>query len=848
MKHLIILLLVVSSIFTQDEPDQDEIQIISDLYDIFKKDMEIEIEEKNVVVMVPKNFLSHNITGKLKGDSEFNFTINNKTFEHQKEFTFKFNDYFIDVENNLGFGMEFENLEQNNITLSIGRITLPYDYLLKKVDEEYCKDIKENIKQLMERAYIYLDYAKNPKQPEGFDNYFEKVDFIKDLEEIKTKDRTYYEFYRDIKEALGKFKDYHLNIVSESSPDGVDLSKSIAFIPFSFNIKKDTDTDNAKLYIEPQSLFLNKFFPEYKDQIEKLKKFPLKFINGNDPFNYIQNFIGNKFSQSKNPHATFSNNINGGVAGVFSLDFMPLTKEELSDVNFEFENGESFNISYQFFIFKSDSFTEEFNNFFHQELIKYQRKFIRPTIFEINQNFLIHKKLVTKDFFKKKNYLLKKRNLQEEGEEEEETEKGIDWDFEFIDVDETTKFKCRVDKDNEVNVLVQTDFMFQNPQEAFDTIVNCSEIFHSNEYPLIIIESRNGGGLAAFGLVFMEILQTAIYPTEFLSYKTDKIIFDDHFGHSYVDTCKKANPIKDKKTEIDDYEGVTHKRTPIYNFLDRETAKEINDIRNEFLSKYRNKKPTEIIVFTDGFSYSTTSLFIKGLQKEGGAIIVGYLGNPNLTDVSFDGSQSPSLVQDFGNTDYSKKLKNRGYHIHGITVAETFDNPHDKNQIPREYQLNPVDERVDIYEPYTDDIYEEFVNKGKDIFEYYKDNCNKNNERLTLFTDECKNIAKISHSHGGKRCGDNGTWSDECIPIYCDSGYYFDHDKNQCVKDACLFPEVKDDDDDDDDKKKYFIIGGAIIGLILIIIIIICIVKKSKGSGKESSQIENIEKGRLIDD
>ena len=469
---------------------------------------------------------------------------------------------------------------------------------------------------------------------------------------------------------------------------------------------------------------------------------------------------------------------------------------------------------------------------------------------EINQNFLIHKKIVTKDFFKKKNYLLKNRNLQEEGEEEEgEEKKGFDWDFEFIDKDETSKFKCRVDEVNEVNVLVQTDFMFEDPEEAYNFIGNCSEIFHSNEYPIIVIESRNGGGLAIFSFIFMEMLQTAIYPTQYLSYKTDKIIFGDHFGHSYVDTCKNANPLKDKKTEIDDYEGVTHKRTPIYNFLNREAANEFNNKRNEFLSKYGNKKPTEIIVFTDGFSYSTTSLFIKGLQKEGGAIIVGYLGNPNLTDVPFDGSQSPSLVQDFANTDYSKELEKRGYHIHGITVAETFDNPYDKNQTPREYQLNPVDERVDIYETYTDDIYEEFINKGKNIFEKYKDNCNEKNKRLTLFTDECKNITNISYSHGGKKCGSNGKWSDECIPIYCDSGYYFDHDKNQCVKDACLFPEVKDDDDDDDDdKKKYFIIGGVIIGLILIIIIIICIVKKSKGSGNESSQIENIEKGRLMDD
>ena len=36
--------------------------------------------------------------------------------------------------------------------------------------------------------------------------------------------------------------------------------------------------------------------------------------------------------------------------------------------------------------------------------------------------------------------------------------------------------------------------------------------------------------------------------------------------------------------------------------------------RREFLATNKTKKPTEIIVFTDGFSFSCGSIFIKGLQ------------------------------------------------------------------------------------------------------------------------------------------------------------------------------------------------------------------------------------------
>ena len=39
--------------------------------------------------------------------------------------------------------------------------------------------------------------------------------------------------------------------------------------------------------------------------------------------------------------------------------------------------------------------------------------------------------------------------------------------------------------------------------------------------------------------------------------------------------------------------------------------------------KGKIRKANEIVVFTDGYSYSTTSLFIKNLQESGNAIIVG---------------------------------------------------------------------------------------------------------------------------------------------------------------------------------------------------------------------------------
>ena len=207
-----------------------------------------------------------------------------------------------------------------------------YESLFTNVTKEYCEKVKENIKQLMERTYIYLDFAKNPKQPEGFPNYFGKVDFIKDLNDIQTENRTYYEFYRDIKEALGKFKDLHLNIISQVSPNGIDLSKSFAVLPFTFYIKKD-DNNETKLYILPDEEFTKFFYQELSEKLEEIQDYPLSSINESNPFDYIQNFIGNNYEQTKNRHTTFSLNIDYNNIGMFSLSSIPLTQEEMSDIN-----------------------------------------------------------------------------------------------------------------------------------------------------------------------------------------------------------------------------------------------------------------------------------------------------------------------------------------------------------------------------------------------------------------------------------------------------------------------------------------------------------------------------------
>ena len=160
-----------------------------------------------------------------------------------------------------------------------------------------------------------------------------------------------------------------------------------------------------------------------------------------------------------------------------------------------------------------------------------------------------------------------------------------------------------------------------------------------------------------------------------------------------METCKPFNNIDDLMTEIiDDFstedKKLLHHRSQVFNYIDKDMRKKLRDIRKEFYEYGHLKRPTDIIIYTDSFSYSATSSFIKGFQYQGGAIIVGFNGNPFIGKEQFDGSQSPASVTTFDFSDEYKNLEKLGIVVSGITLAETYDDYYEqKNPYPREYLL-----------------------------------------------------------------------------------------------------------------------------------------------------------------
>ena len=119
-----------------------------------------------------------------------------------------------------------------------------------------------------------------------------------------------------------------------------------------------------------------------------------------------------------------------------------------------------------------------------------------------------------------------------------------------------------------------------------------------------------------------------------------------------------------------------------------------------------------------------------------------------------------------------------------MAFYQSFYHPNNMT-IPLEYVITPVDEVEEFYEYYSDNNYDKFISIAKKIFNKYKKECNPKNKKLVLVNSECDKIFKNNYTHGGYECGDDGKWSSNCIPSYCDIGYIFDHAKNECIIDAC---------------------------------------------------------------
>ena len=639
------------------------------------------------------------------------------------------------------------------------------------IDSTDSKKIIDSTKILM-NEYPFINILKDPPNIDGKD-YFEKVDIMKELDElqsiIENSQMNLYEYYQRYCKIIRDTNDLHIGFYYDSNIS-LELSNTILISPFT--IKTEIDKKSYLLHNELINYFeIESEIPFFEKIIEK-ENIQIKNINGQNPFDFIRNFCKDYYTfKNKNAKFSYTKLL---LENYFYLTSCPLNSNEFY-LNIEYEDGDYINATLiGLFVDYNETYTNNQNYEYFMNFIKKEKENKR-------KGYFTNRKLL-------KNYLKSKSNNKTIFRKLEEKE--IIWDIEYDYI------KCRVDEENKVNVYYQNSFMIDfNSMYLFEELVLCQYNFLNNDYPIVVIQDANGGGYVHFSMFFQEIVQNlfnnqmkcSIKIGEYTSNISDNIALYFDFlkenGDPYESTEELLKDFTIDKLSKDN-ENKRLKQRPFY----------IHYVQfyKDLIIRNKYKKPTEIIIYTDGFSFSATSLFIKSLYHFGGAITVGYNGDPDTEKKDFDASQSPTFVlpNEYIEIPGFKTLEDYGFYFSQISYGPSYKNQFIEGQLdyPEEFQVTPVDERVEIYNTYDDSLYQSFIDKAKEIFKKYNEEgkCNPENKNLKMLNKECdKNFDSVTH--GGYECGDDGKWSKTCKPFYCHKNYYFDYVNQKCVKD--VFPE-----------------------------------------------------------
>ena len=218
---------------------------------------------------------------------------------------------------------------------------------------------------------------------------------------------------------------------------------------------------------------------------------------------------------------------------------------------------------------------------------------------------------------------------------------------------------------------------------------------------------------------------------------------------------------------------------------------------------------------------------MKYIYKSGAGIVIGFNDNPKLPDNIFDISKSLSAISGVDNykTIYPEIYRKSVEYLIGIESITCIASYHDfqESHIPQEYDVQIADKRIKIFYPYNDIYYQEFITEAVKVLDSYKNNCNPNNKMLVFFSEKCK---FSNHLHGGFGCGSDSKWNESnCVPVYCDSGFYYNKISNSCIE----YPMENDVDDKDDKDWVLIVIIVSIVVLVIIsvaIALIVCYKKK----------------------
>ena len=669
----------------------------------------------------------------------------------------------------------------------------------KSLEENDFKKILIYLNNIFDDAYAFNEVAMNPTQPDFNNSYHNNISIRQQLNDLTNRVENHnitknYEFYREIMKIISKLKDSHIQI----NWNFLELNNFFIVAPVFFEMRYDVN-NKPKIFL----LCSNDPFPEDLEfDLEICYNIDesdfIISINDIDPFDFINNF-GGDFVSTKNLHGTFSYKLD--YHNDVPLSDYPLDKDELGELKITFNSSDPITTKYYIkstIYLEDERYLRNLNNKNNNNSINSEKK--------RNINISTNEKKYNrfKSINNKKN---KRRKLD-----------FLNWDYEYPD--NSIELKCNCNDYYKINILYFDSFL-PNDKDAFiETIENCYfNCFDKNKYPILVISHLNNGGYVHLSQLFLGIISPLIsinmYKgrirlTETLG-ETEDIINYIETNLTSSNNCLHTNleQLKVNKVTVDYKDNIKLNLSELF-FLNNITIH--NRIENLRKKMNYKRKPTEILIFTDGYSFSAASLFMQYLQRGGGAIIASYMGNPhyiNRSGIPFDISQSPSpvfthnLLKIFSpenyinllNTnknsnndddDYEDEEKDKPKDEWEIQMPgiQSFYGP-DDFQTPLEYEVVQADEKSGIFVNFDHLNYKAFIYKALEIFDKYENKCNKDNKKLLKISEECDSKFPNDYTHGGYECGENGTWTKKCVASYCDPGYFFHIEKKKCVKDVC---------------------------------------------------------------
>ena len=218
----------------------------------------------------------------------------------------------------------------------------------EKMEKEDLILIINYLIDIISETYAFYEISAEPPQPDFKKDYHSKVDILSDfrelqekIEKIETDEFEIYNFYRGIISIISKLKDSHIEI----NWNLLNLDDFFIIAPIEFIIKEINGIpkifpnciDEVFIYCDDHEV------SEALELCENYKNSPIKTINGNNPFDYINNF-GDNFASTKNQHALFSYRLN--FHNNIPLSEYPLKEDDFKILEIIFEEGDNITTKY----------------------------------------------------------------------------------------------------------------------------------------------------------------------------------------------------------------------------------------------------------------------------------------------------------------------------------------------------------------------------------------------------------------------------------------------------------------------------------------------------------------------